>query len=215
MNTTKIIILDFDGTLGDTTAVIIKTMLGTIQELGLPSRTEKECAAMIGLRLTEVPSKLFPECNLDPNLYALTYRRLFNEYNVEGAVELYPNVIETLTALKESGQVLTIASSRSNASLNAYIENLGLSHLISYVLGGNDVQEGKPHPEAVNRTLRELGFQPEEAIVVGDTIFDIHMGLNAGTRTCGVTYGNGTRDSLSDATWLIDDFAELLEKVSE
>ena len=78
MNTTKIIILDFDGTLGDTTAVIIKTMLGTIQELGLPSRTEKECAAMIGLRLTEVPAKLFPECNLDPDLYALTYRRLFN-----------------------------------------------------------------------------------------------------------------------------------------
>ena len=141
----------------------------------------------------------------------VVYRMLtFNEYNVEGAVELYPNVIETLTALKERGLVLTIASSRSNASLNAYIENLGLSHLISYVLGGNDVQEGKPHPEAVNRTLRELGFQPEEAIVVGDTIFDIHMGLNAGTRTCGVTYGNGTRESLADATWLIDDFSELL-----
>lgn len=213
MSNTKIIILDFDGTLGDTTAVIIKTMLGTIKELNLPSRTEQECAAMIGLRLIEVPAQLFPECNLDPDLYALTYRRLFNEYNVEGAVELYPNVIETLTALKERGLVLTIASSRSNASLNAYIENLGLTHIITYVLGGNDVQEGKPHPEAVNRTLRELGFQPEEAIVVGDTVFDIHMGRNAGTRTCGVTYGNGTRESLADATWLIDDFAELLTKI--
>lgn len=213
MSNTKIIILDFDGTLGDTTAVIIKTMLGTIKELGLPSRTEQECATMIGLRLIEVPAKLFPECNLDPDLYALTYRRLFNEYNVEGAVELYPNVIETLTALKERGLVLTIASSRSNASLNAYIENLGLSHLISYVLGGNDVQEGKPHPEAVNRTLRELGFHPEQAIVVGDTVFDIHMGRNAGTRTCGVTYGNGTRESLADATWVIDNFSELIDKI--
>lgn len=214
MSKTKIIILDFDGTLGDTTAVIIRTMLGTIHELGLPTRTEAECAAMIGLRLTEVPAKLFPECNLDPDLYALTYRRLFNKYNVKGAVELYPNVIETLTALKERGLVLTIASSRSNASLNAYIEDLGLSPLITYVLGGNDVQEGKPHPEAVNRTLHELGFQPDEAIVVGDTVFDIHMGLNAGTRTCGVTFGNGTRESLADATWLIDDFAQLLEKVT-
>ena len=210
MNKTKIIILDFDGTLGDTTAIIVKTMLGTIKELNLPSRTEQECAAMIGLRLTEVPPILFPECNLDPDLYALTYRRLFNEYNVEGAVELYPNVIETLTALKERGLVLTIASSRSNASLIAYIKNLGLSHLISYVLGGNDVQEGKPHPEAVIRTLQKFGFQPEEAIVVGDTVFDIHMGLNAGTLTCGVTYGNGTRETLADATWIIDDFAELL-----
>ena len=213
MSKTKIIILDFDGTLGDTTAVIIKTMLGTIQELGLPARTEQECAAMIGLRLTEVPAKLVPESNLDPDLYALTYRRLFNEYNVEGAVRLYPNVIETLAALKERGLVLTIASSRSNASLNAYIENLGLAPLISYVLGGNDVQEGKPHPEAVNRTLRELCFHPDEAIVVGDTIFDIHMGRNAGTRTCGVTFGNGTRESLADATWLIDDFSELMDKI--
>lgn len=213
MSKTKIIILDFDGTLGDTTAIIVKTMLGTIKELNLPSRTEQECAAMIGLRLTEVPLILFPECNLDPDLYALTYRRLFNEYNVEGAVELYPNVIETLTALKERGLVLTIASSRSNASLNAYIENLGLSHLISYVLGGNDVQEGKPHPEAVIRTLQKFGFQPDEAIVVGDTVFDIHMGRNAGTLTCGVTYGNGTRESLADAIWVIDDFAQLMEKV--
>ena len=213
MSKTKIIILDFDGTLGDTTAVIIKTMLGTIQELGLPARTEQECAAMIGLRLTEVPAKLVPESNLDPDLYALTYRRHFNEYNVEGAVRLYPNVIETLAALKERGLVLTIASSRSNASLNAYIENLGLAPLISYVLGGNDVQEGKPHPEAVNRTLRELCFHPDEAIVVGDTIFDIHMGRNAGTRTCGVTFGNGTRESLADATWLIDDFSELMDKI--
>lgn len=211
MNKTKIIILDFDGTLGDTTAVILKTMLGTIQELGLPERSEQECLAMIGLRLTEVPAKLFPELDLEPDLYALTYRRLFNEYNVEGAVELYPNVVETLTALKDRGLVLTIASSRSNASLNAYIKNLGLTDTITYVLGGNDVQEGKPHPEAVNRTLRELGFQPEEAIVVGDTVFDIHMGRNAGTRTCGVTYGNGTRESLTDATWLINDFAELID----
>lgn len=211
MNKTKIIILDFDGTLGDTTAVILKTMLGTIQELGLPERSEQECLAMIGLRLTEVPAKLFPELDFEPDLYALTYRRLFNEYNVEGAVELYPNVVETLTALKDGGLVLTIASSRSNASLNAYIKNLGLTDTITYVLGGNDVQEGKPHPEAVNRTLRELGFKPEEAIVVGDTVFDIHMGRNAGTRTCGVTYGNGTRESLTDATWLIDDFAKLID----
>lgn len=211
MNKTKIIILDFDGTLGDTTAVILKTMLGTIQELGLPERSEQECLAMIGLRLTEVPAKLFPELDLEPDLYALTYRRLFNEYNVEGAVELYPNVVETLTALKDRGLVLTIASSRSNASLNAYIKNLGLTDTITYVLGGNDVLEGKPHPEAVNRTLRELGFKSEEAIVVGDTVFDIHMGRNAGTRTCGVTYGNGTRESLTDATWLIDDFAKLID----
>ena len=210
MSKSKIIILDFDGTLGDTAAVIIRTMHATIEELGLPSRTDEECAAMIGLRLVEIPPVLFPGCNVDGELYAQTYRRLFHIYNVEGAVELYPNVPETLAELKNRGIVLTIASSRSNASLMDYVESLNLGSIITYILGADDVKDGKPHPEAVNRTLEHFGFAPEEAIVVGDTVFDIQMGANAGTRTCGVTYGNGNRESLSDATWIIDDFGQLL-----
>jgi phosphoglycolate phosphatase len=79
------------------------------------------------------------------------------------------------------------------------------------VLGADDVQKGKPDPEPVNKTLEKFGYKPEEAIVVGDTVFDVRMGLNAGVRACGVTYGNGSRESLSEANWLIDDFAQLLE----
>ena len=97
----KIAILDFDGTLGDTTAVIIRTMQATISELGLPARTDEQCAAMIGLRLIEIPPVLFPECNLECELYASTYRKLFKVFNTDGAVELYPNVIETLKTLKD------------------------------------------------------------------------------------------------------------------
>jgi phosphoglycolate phosphatase len=213
MAETKILILDFDGTLGDTVGVIVQTMQATIRELGLPARTDKECASMIGLRLIDIPPVLFPECNLDGEFYAQTYRRLFHIYNTAGAVELYPNVIETLTELKNRGLVLTIASSRSKTSLTNYIKDLGIEALISYVLGADDVVEGKPNPEPVNRTLEKFGFKPEEAIVVGDTVFDVDMGKNAGTKTCGVTYGNGSRESISAADWVIDDFGHLLEIV--
>lgn len=213
MAETKILILDFDGTLGDTVGVIVQTMQATIRELGLPARTDKECASMIGLRLIDIPPVLFPECNLDGEFYAQTYRRLFHIYNTAGAVELYPNVIETLTELKNRGLILTIASSRSKASLTNYIKDLGIEALISYVLGADDVVEGKPNPEPVNRTLEKFGFKPEEAIVVGDTVFDVDMGKNAGTKTCGVTYGNGSRESISAADWVIDDFGNLLEIV--
>jgi HAD superfamily hydrolase (TIGR01509 family) len=211
MNDIRIIILDFDGTLGDTAAVIVKTMQATIQELGLPPRTDSECAAMIGLRLIEIPKVLFPGHEMDGDLYALTYRRLFHEYNTEGAVVLYPNVMETLEELKERGYILTIASSRSHASLAEYVENLGLSPIIGFILGADDVVNGKPDPEPVTRTLEKYGMRPEETIVVGDTVFDIKMGKNAGTRTCGVTYGNGSRESLADADLIIDDFGQLLE----
>ena len=53
-----------------------------------------------------------------------------------------------------------------------------------------------------------------QAVMVGDTIFDIEMGINAGTKTCGVTYGNGSRTSLAKADWLIDDFGQLADLIN-
>lgn len=211
MTKAKIIILDFDGTLGDTASVIIQTMQATIKELGLPERTDAQCAAMIGLRLVEIPPVLFPECETDADLYASTYRKLFHHFNTDDAVLLYPNVLKTLTELKNRGHILTIASSRSHASLADYIERLRISSLVSYVLGADDVVKGKPDPEPVVKTLEKLRADADRALVVGDTIFDIQMGRNAGTKTCGVTYGNGSKESLADADWIIDDFSELLE----
>ena len=59
-------------------------------------------------------------------------------------------------------------------------------------------------------------FRPmPERVPVFVSEFDIQMGRNAGTRTCGVTYGNGSMESLSDADWIIDDFGKLLDIVSE
>ena len=205
--------MDFDGTLGDTASVIVQTMQATIKELSLPARSDEECAGMIGLRLVEIPPALFPDCEVDRDLYATTYRRLFRIYNTEGAVTLYPNVMETLIELKKRGLTLTIASSRSHSSLADYVENLGLSPIITYILGAEDVTNGKPAPEPVFKTLEKYGFQPEETLVVGDTYFDIDMGKNAGTRTCGVTYGNGSRESMSSADHLIDNFGQLLKLV--
>lgn len=207
----KLIIFDFDGTLADTAEVIITTMQATRSELGLPERTDRQYASMIGLRLVEIPAALYPECTIDADLYARTYRRLFHIFNTDDVVNLYPNVLKTLNELKRRDFILTIASSRSRSSLTDFIANLHLTDIISYVLGGNDVNDGKPNAEAVNRTMMKFGMKPEETLVVGDTIFDVQMGMNAGVKTCGVTYGNGSRESLKDADWLIDDFSQLLD----
>lgn len=211
MSKTKIIILDFDGTLGNTTNVIIRTMHATIKDMGLPERTDAECATMIGPRLIEIPPLLFPGLDVDCELYAETYRKNFKIFNTDGAVEVYPNILETLKELKDRGYILTVASSRSKSTLLAYVKALGLDETVSYVIGAEDVKAGKPDPEAAIKILENFGMKPEEAIVVGDTVFDVQMGANAGTRTCAVTYGNGKRETLSEATWVIDDFSELLD----
>ena len=140
-----------------------------------------------------------------------TYRRIFNENNAVYTIPPFPNVLETLHLLSKKSYTLTIASSRSRWSLMEFIENMNLQEHISYVLGADDVVQAKPHPEPVLKTLEKFGCTPDEALVVGDTWYDIEMGRRAGVRTCGVTYGNGTREELlnAGANFLMDDFGEL------
>ncbi len=83
---------------------------------------------------------------------------------------------------------------------------------ITYILGADNVRLAKPDPEPVLKTLSDLGFAAGEALVVGDMPVDILMGKRAGSLTCGVTYGNSTRDALlaAGADYVIDDFGSLL-----
>ena len=209
----KLIILDFDGTLADTRGLIVKTMQQTLDVLGLESRTDDQCAAMIGLPLKQAFTTLLPMADEMGDRCAETYRRLFYENNAVYKVPAFPNVLETLRQLHGQGYTLTIASSRSRRSLMEFVEDMHLNEVIPYVLGADDVTQAKPHPEPVLKTLEAFGCNPEDALVVGDTWYDIEMGRRAGVRTCGVTYGNGTREELvnAGADYLIDDFGELME----
>lgn len=125
----------------------------------------------------------------------------------------FPKVIETLSALKEQGYTLTIASSRWHKSLSELIHDLEIADYISYLVGADDVMKAKPNPEPVLKTLIATGFDASQTLVVGDMNVDIMMGLNAGAKTCGVIYGNGTKRELEDAgaDYIIDSFDKLTE----
>ena len=143
----KTIIFDFDGTIGNTQQIILRSMQATIKELGLPERTDSQCAAMIGLPLTQCFTNLYPdftETVVDEEkgaLCAATYRRLFDEFNEPGAVPLFPHVPETIKKLHQKGIELTIASSRSHQTLDAYVRDLQLGEYIQYILGVEDVKD--------------------------------------------------------------------------
>ena len=213
-----LIIFDFDGTLGDTRRNIVTTMQMTIEELHLPNRGEDECAATIGLPLAECFRTLFPDIQeeLIPRC-AETYRRFFNENLKNIHPEAFPGVVETLSVLHQKGFTLTIASSRSRNSLMELTRNMGIADYISYLLGADDVKEAKPNPEPVLKTLADMHFDANETVVVGDMPVDILMGTNAGARTCGVTWGNGTKDELENvgANFIIDKIEDILTIVEE
>lgn len=205
-------ILDFDGTLADTKGLILAIMHATFQELGLPDAPDAQCAATIGLPLAEGFRRLV--ASHDDGLAercAATYRRLFTEKNRPGLVKPFPHVAETLRSLHAKGTLLTVASSRHHESLAAYLKEFGLDGLFALVLGVNDVARAKPDPLPVLHTLHALGLREGEAIVVGDTPFDILMGRRAHCPTAAVTYGNATREELvaAGADYVLDGFGEL------
>lgn len=208
----KLIILDFDGTLGDTRANIVLTMRRTLVRLGYAVPDEETIASTIGVPLEKGFEQMLPGISpADVALCARTYRIIFEKCRKELVPNLFPHVMETLTALKEAGYVLTIASSRSYGSLKEFLQEMGIAPYISYVLGANSVTHAKPHPEPVLKTMADLGFQADETLVVGDMPVDIQMGKGAGARTCAVTYGNASREELiaAGADYVIDDFSEL------
>lgn len=209
----RLIIFDFDGTLGDTRANIVLTMTQTLSRLGYPVAGEAEIAATIGLPLEEGFAQLVPGLSPADVLFcAETYRTLFDENRKTLVPQLFPHVKETLDRLKERGYVMTVASSRLSKSLLEFLHDMGVAGDFSFVLGADNVTRAKPHPEPVLKTLKALGFPAEETLVVGDMPVDILMGRSAGTRTCAVTYGNASRDALvaSGADYVIDTFPELL-----
>lgn len=209
----KLIILDFDGTIGDTKSLIIKTFQDTIAKLGMPTRTDEECAYTIGLPLKEAFKNLFAIDDTQAHLCTETYRTIFYHNNTQDAVKPFPGTIETLHRLHEQGYILTIASSRSKRSLQEYIEQLSLQNIISFVLGADDTPQAKPNPQPALITMHHFSCRANETLVVGDTHYDILMGKGAGCHTCGVTYGNGTRKELEEAgaEYIIDYFSDIIK----
>ncbi len=128
-------------------------------------------------------------------------------------VRLFPNVAETLQSLSNGGVTIAIASSRGKESLTDMLSWLSITPYITHVLGEQDVANKKPAPDMALHILSLTHTEAEEALVVGDTRYDILMGQNAGCRTCGVSYGNHTAEALQQqgADYIIDDFAQLLQ----
>ena len=209
----RLIILDFDGTLGDTRGNILLTMTQTLAQLGYPPQEEETMAATIGVPLEKGFEQMLPGIGPDEvALCAKTYRDIFQKNRKQMVPQLFPHVKETLAALQEAGYVLTIASSRSYGSLKEFLSEMGIEPYISYVLGANSVTHAKPHPEPVLKTMEDLGYKADETLVVGDMPVDILMGKGAGAHTCGVTYGNASREDLAaaGADRIIDDFSQML-----
>ncbi len=204
-------IFDFDGTLMDTSGVILSTIKATIKEMQLPDKTEEECRSIIGIRTDEAGRYLYPDLDISNAEFAKVFRANYDRLQKNAKEKPFPGVIETIKTIKDDGHRLAVASSRRLASLTDYLDRLGIKDWFDMIVGADSVTKGKPDPEPVLTILNALNWNSDDTLVVGDADVDIMMGNAAGCKTCAVTYGNGSIASLKAANpnYMIDDFKEL------
>ncbi|MDE6669532.1 MAG: HAD family hydrolase [Muribaculaceae bacterium] len=206
------VIFDFDGTLADTRESIITTMAETMRVLGRPDADAEMMTSMIGLPLKEGirrAARIEDEKALDD---AVTlYRKIYKD-TAPHTIKLYPGVKKTLATLAAEGYRLAVATSRGKESLKQMLETMVIDQLFTVLKADEDVINKKPAPDMVRDILSELNCSPADAMMVGDTSFDIEMGKSAGVRSCGVTYGNHNRFQLIEAgaDYVIDSITEII-----
>jgi len=210
------IVFDFDGTIADTSRIIIATMQATMRERQLRVATPQEIKQVIGLPLNECFLHIYPGMSEMESLdCASTYCDIFDINKTRLTPSLFPGVKEALEALSQRGMTMSVASSRGHGSLVELLEMMGVEQHFAMVVGVDNVDHAKPHPEAVLTILRAMDIGTSESLMVGDMPVDIAMGKNAGTETCAVTYGNSSIEQLQESkpTFLIDDMRELVSLV--
>lgn len=209
----RLVIFDFDGTLADTSRHIVLTVQRTERVMGLPVHSEEQCAGIIGLVLKDAFSALHPSLSDEAaEACADTYRRIFAETLAGFPPKPFDGVVQMLEQLHGRGLLLAIASSRSSRSLRALWADMHMPVEMAMTVGSDDTERHKPDGEPVEKIMEALGVPAAATLTVGDMPVDILMGHNGGTRTCGVSYGNASRELLekAGADFVIDDALSLL-----
>lgn len=188
--TFKLLVFDWDGTLMDSQARIVRSFTLGIQDTGLESRTIAEIRYVIGLGLEEAVAELFP--NSPPAKQAQLVARYRHHYvNSPLSTSLFPGVEETLRQLANDGYWLAIATGKSRRGLDAAICESGLTGLF-HSSRCADEANSKPHPQMLQEIMRELGIKPAHTLMIGDTEYDIQMAHNA--QVAAIAMACGTQD---------------------
>ena len=213
----RLIVFDMDGTLIDSGAIIAEHMAATFTEQGWPRRRAHQYGDRADARHRHAR---LADCDTDTALaLAETYRRLYRAMlETEGRHEpLYAGAADALARLRGmETSLLGIATGKALHGANRILALHGLSdHFIT--VQTPDHNPSKPHPGMMLRACAETGIDPSRAVMIGDTTFDMELGVAAGAKTIGVTWGYHERALLdaAGADIIIEDYADLDAAIEE
>lgn len=184
----RLIIFDWDGTLCDSVAKIATCIQSAAKDCKLDPPTRAEAEGIIGLGLPEATRQLFPHLSAGAaDRFASTYSLHFRQQEHNPSV-LFKGVLDTLNWIKSDGRLLAVATGKSRAGLDRALAKLNLD---GFFHGSRTADQtlSKPNPLMLNQLLEEFSLTPDQAIMVGDTSFDLEMAERAGIPSIGLTYG--------------------------
>jgi phosphoglycolate phosphatase len=190
-----LIVFDWDGTLMDSAGRIVTCLQRAATDVGLPVPSVAASRDIIGLGLDQAMPKLFPDANR-ASLDALVdaYRTHWLDDRV-AAAPMFDGARALVSGLHGEGRLLAVATGKSRRGLDRALGESGLGDYF-HATRCADEAHSKPHPQMLEEILTDLDTRPDEALMVGDTEYDMQMARSAGVNALGIEHGVHSRERL-------------------
>jgi phosphoglycolate phosphatase len=204
-----LIVFDWDGTLCDSTALIVRCIQAACRDLGVTEPSDRAAAHVIGLSLSNALREAVPGL-AEARYPELADRYRHHYFGDHHGVALFAGVTDMLHALRARHHWLAIATGKSRRGLSEALEATALGPMFDATRTAEETAS-KPNPLMLMELMRTFGVDPERTLMIGDTSHDLLLAANAGVTSVGVSYGAHDAASLAALTprYLASHVAEL------
>jgi len=185
-----LIAFDWDGTLYDSTQIIVRCIQAAVVDVGGARPSDTAAAYVIGMALMQALAHAAPD--VPPEKYTeLGNRYRYHYLQHQDDLSLFEGVLPMLDGLKARQHLLTVATGKSRRGLDEALRTVELAGVFD---GSRTADEtaGKPDPLMLHELMQEFGVEPSRVLMIGDTTHDLQMAVNAGCASVGVSYGAHT-----------------------
>lgn len=204
----QLVIFDLDGTLIDSRIDITNALNYALEPYPFAELSVEDTVKMIGEGITRLIEKVVGERGTAMKADVTERFLAYYTQHILDYTREYPGVRDTLETLN-SYQKAVISNKKESLSRKV-LDGLGLLHYFDVIIGSDTTRERKPSPVPILKVLSELHVPPREAVIVGDSNYDVDAGRSAGITTVAVTYGYRPREVIAHADYLIDRMADLV-----
>ncbi|MFT0213744.1 HAD-IIIA family hydrolase [Pseudomonas sp. F1_0610] len=209
----KLLVFDWDGTLVDSIERIVAAMHYAEQKTNIAAQDDQSIRNIIGLSLNKAFAVLYPQHADDLDLRG-RFLQFYSDFYIHlesTPSAFYPQVPELLEVLRTQGYFLAVATGKSRKGLDRILQGHGMSDFFDITRCADETQS-KPNPQMLEEILQHFQLAPNQAVMIGDSAYDLQMATNAKMASIAVSYGAQSLSQLTQEQPVacINHFSELL-----